>query len=181
MTEKIVIGTAAHVDVKFKCQESVLKAIRVLKDKYNIEVRYEIIGGGNPSRLKAISNKLGVDEQVSFLGLLPHNKTFEWYDHIDIYVHPSLSEGLCRSIIEAMSRGLPVIACDVGGNYELIEREFLFVKGNYYQLADILQEMIKPTLRLEQAKRNFERALLFQKSILDLKRDIFYKEFANGE
>ncbi len=38
MAEKIIIRTVAHVDVKFKGHESVLKVIKILKDKYSLEV-----------------------------------------------------------------------------------------------------------------------------------------------
>lgn len=178
--KKIIIGTAAHVDLKFKDHESVLKAINKLKNEGYSEIEYQIIGGGDSSRIKRISQQLEVEDQVNFLGLLPHDKTFEWYDQIDIYVHPSLSEGLCRSIIEAMSRACPVIACNVGGNYELIEKNFLYSKRDYHQLADILRKMLQPDLRIQQAKRNFLQASRFQKDSLDIKRDKFYKEFVNG-
>ncbi len=177
---KLIIGTAAHVNLKFKGHETVIRAIKELKDEGITGIEYQIIGGGDPGRIEDISRRLGVEDQVKLLGLLPHDRTFEWYDGIDVYVHPSLSEGLCRSIVEAMSRACPVAACDVGGNYELIEREFLFPRGDYRKLADILRKMLEPDLRLRVARRNFAEAQRFRKDRLDAKRDGFYRAFARG-
>ena len=39
---------------------------------------------------------------------------------IDIFVMPSLNEGISNTILEAMATGLPVVATDVGGNPELV-------------------------------------------------------------
>ena len=55
---------------------------------------------------------------------------FKFYENIDVYIQPSYQEGLCRSIVEAMSKACPVVCSDAGGNYELIQEEFIFHKGN---------------------------------------------------
>jgi glycosyltransferase involved in cell wall biosynthesis len=40
---------------------------------------------------------------------------------MDLFVVPSLGEGICNTILEAMATGLPVIATDVGGNPDLVQ------------------------------------------------------------
>lgn len=69
-----------------------------------------------------------LEDCVSILGAKPHSEVFSWLDSIDIYVQPSFMEGLCRSIVEAMSRACPVICTNVGGNYELVSSDCLFEK-----------------------------------------------------
>lgn len=92
-------------------------------------------------------------------------------------VKPSFMEGLCRSIVEAMSRACPVICTNVGGNYELVSSDCLFEKADYVKLADILEKMVKPEMQIEEAKRNFEKSKEYNKEDLNKKRDAFYRRF----
>jgi glycosyltransferase involved in cell wall biosynthesis len=60
---------------------------------------------------------------------------------MDVYVLPSLTEGICNSLLEAMSTGLAVIATETGGNPEVVvhgESGCLFPVGDYRQLAEQL-------------------------------------------
>jgi len=67
--------------------------------------------------LKAISNQLGIANQIYFLGF--RQDVPEILRAIDVFVLPSLREGLPLSIMEAMCSGLPVVASRVGGIPEL--------------------------------------------------------------
>lgn len=174
----IVVGTAAFLDVKWKGQENVIKAIAELKARGLDNVYYELVGIGKGTRLHKLAKILGVSDRITFLGAKPHKEVFEWLKTLDIYIQPSYQEGLCRSIIEAMSCACPVICSDIGGNYELIERDFLFPCGDYKRLADLILEM--NNRGLEQAKVNFEKAKKYNKDILSLKRNNFFKDFLNS-
>ena len=174
---KFVIGTAAFLDVRWKGQEQVIRAISKLKDEGITNVEYCLIGAGTGEKIISLAKKLGVENQIFLIGALSHEQVFSWLDKIDIYIQPSFQEGLCRSIVEAMSRGCPVIASDVGGNYELIEKDCLFKKGDYRQLANKLVYIMNRSVLCAKAKKNFEKAKEYQKDILDEKRDRFYKEF----
>lgn len=177
--EPMVLGTAALLDVKWKGQKNVLKALAYLKKQGICSFKYQLIGVGKGNLLRKEIKRYGLYDCVEIIGALPHERIFDWFDSVDIYVQPSYQEGLCRSIIEAMSRACPVIASDVGGNYELIEKDCLFKKGNHKQLANKLLYMIDNDELSANAKRNFEKAKEFQKDVLDVKRDKFYKEFMN--
>ena len=65
------------------------------------------------SDLRAESEARGVAEHVRFLGLRPDVE--ELLQLYDVYVSPSLWEGLPMSLLEAMAAGCPIVASDVGG------------------------------------------------------------------
>ena len=94
---------------------------------------------------------------MSFEVLLPHSEVFIELRNIDIYVQPSLQEGLPESVVEAMSLGCPVIGSNVGGIPELINQDMIFKKKNSNQLANIIENITKEKLIIE-AKNNFEKA-----------------------
>ncbi|TSC67301.1 MAG: hypothetical protein CEO19_290 [Parcubacteria group bacterium Gr01-1014_73] len=56
-----------------------------------------------------------LQNRVSFLGFIPPERLPEYLWVSDIFIRPSLSEGLGNSFIEAMAAGLPIIGTPVGG------------------------------------------------------------------
>lgn len=169
------IGTAAFLDVKWKGQENVIKALALLRDKGVTNIVYELIGIGKGERLHKLVDELKLNDQVKFMGAKPHNEVFDWLDNIDVYVQPSYQEGLCRIIAEALSRACPVICSDTGGNYELVSRAYIFPCGDYNNLGNLLVKIL-PNLS-EQAKRNFERSKHYEKERLESLRNNFFLEF----
>lgn len=174
----IVLGTTAAVDVRYKGQEYVIRAIAELnKQGYNFE--YRLVGGGDKTRLQSIAKKCGVSDKVIFEGSVPHEKVFDYLDNIDIYVQPSQTEGLPRALIEAMSRGCPCIGSNVGGIPELLDNALIFRSGNVKELAAILASFNMEKL-IKQAKRNFEISKGYIKEIIETRRNEFLKDFAES-
>lgn len=174
---KFVIGTCGIVDVKYKGQEHVIKAIQILKNK-GIEIEYQLIGPGNPDRVQRIAIDKNVSEQLHVLGPVSHEEVFKWLDEIDIYIQPSDTEGLCRALIEALSRGCPCIASNVGGNPELVNEEYLFSKGDYRHLAELIEKLYKDKNEMiKESKCNFERSKNYDIEILKEKRNSFYNKY----
>ena len=116
---------------------------------------------------------------MKLFGPIPHGKIFDWYDTLDVYIHPSFTEGLGRSIIEAMSRALPVTCSDAGGIPELASGDMLFKAGNVGQICEAIKRMLDPEIRKREALRSFTKAKEFEKSRLDPIRDKFYMDFIN--
>jgi glycosyltransferase involved in cell wall biosynthesis len=64
---------------------------------------------------------------------------------LDIFVLPSLAEGISNTILEAMATGIPVVATHVGGNPELVvngETGYLFPKEDMAALLKVLEGYI---------------------------------------
>jgi len=82
---------------------------------------------------------------------------------LDVFVLPSLNEGISNTILEAMATGLPVVATAVGGNGELVvegENGTLLAPGDANALAAALERYVAdPLLRARQARAARQRAL----------------------
>ena len=124
--KKKILGTIAAINVKYKGQQYIIESLGKLKRQGKEDFEYQLVGNGDSSFLKSIAKKNNVEEQVKFIGGLPHEKIFEWLDSIDIYVQPSRQEGMPRALIEAMSRGIPAFGAKTGGIPELLPEQYLF-------------------------------------------------------
>lgn len=82
-------------------------------------VHYYLCGCGSlDEELKELTSSLGISDRVHFLGF--RSDVADFYNMADIFMFPSLQEGLPVSVMEAMANGLPVICSDIRGNADLI-------------------------------------------------------------
>jgi len=173
--DEIKICTVANVGMKAKGHEYVIKAIASLNLMKNQKhYKYYLVGNGNQERLKSIAKKYNTEKDVIFLGSLEHDEVFKILDDIDIYIQPSLQEGLPRSVIEALSRACPVIGSDAGGIPELLNENMMFKRKDSDKIIDILNSMDKNELE-NMVKYSFERVKEFDFENLNRKRNEFYK------
>ena len=172
------IGTSAALDVPYKGQRYVIKALHLLKQK-GIKFEYHLIGRGDQTTLKEEISRYNLSNQVIIHGALPHEDVLHFLDTVDIYIQPSKQEGLPRAMIEAMSRGCLCLGSNIAGIPELLENEYLFTKGNVSQIVKILEGITIEKLE-EQAKRNYEMAKDYDKDVLDERRRNFIIEFKNS-
>ena len=176
-TRKIVFGTAAFMGTEVKGHKYVIQALSRLKSAGITGIEYRCAGGGKSEGLKRLAESLGVGTQLRIDGQLAHEEITAWYDGLDVYILPSMTEGLNRSVIEAMSRALPVMCSDAGGNPELVAEDMMFHAGDSAQIAERMREMLSPDVREREARRSFARAHDFEKEKLDKKRGEFYSDF----
>jgi teichuronic acid biosynthesis glycosyltransferase TuaC len=98
-----------------------IKAISQLAERYP-NMKYLVIGDGpKATYLKRLASDLGIQNQVEFLGELPHSKVMEYMALTDILSLPSWNEALGNVYLEAMAHGKPVIACEGEGIEDVIE------------------------------------------------------------
>lgn len=169
------ICTVANMQMKYKGQEYVIKALSKLnKDK--VRYNYILIGNGNGERLKKIAKKYNVDKEVLVLGSLSHEEVFEKLDKIDLYIQPSLQEGLPRALLEAMSRACPCIGSNAGGIPELLSKEVIFSKKNISELERIMETLYNnKELLIKFSEINLKKSSEYSSKTLNKKRIDFYR------
>ena len=141
-----VIGTVGRL-VEVKNHRSLILAIKKLvciQPKLATTLRLIIVGGGPLfNQLKQLIEECALSEMVWLTG--DREDIPQLLQLMDIFVLPSLIEGISNTVLEAMATGLPVIATDVGGNPELIEDGVngrLVVVDDHAKLANVIGELI---------------------------------------
>ena len=112
--EDILCFTAAMLE-SAKGYQYQLGAIQILRDQA-IGARLKFAWAGEGSQrefLQGAIAKFGLETRISLLGQL--GDVARLLDAADIFVFPSESEGLPAAVLEAMAKGVPVLATDVGG------------------------------------------------------------------
>ncbi len=115
---RTVFGLGARLEEQ-KGIAFLLRAMPAILERHP-DCALAIAGSGSlESELKLIARKLGVADNVRFLGAYP--QLLRFYPLLDFLVLPSLWEGLPLCILEAMSLGLPIVATRVGGVGDALE------------------------------------------------------------
>lgn len=173
--QKVNIATVAAVNVRYKGQEFVIKAISILNHKLGFKYHYYLIGGGDNSYLMSLTRKLNLEEYVHFLGPKPHEEIWDYLDKMDLYIQPSKQEGLPRALVEAMSRALPAFGSRTAGIPELLLEECLFDNGDVKGIVKLLSSLSIDKVR-EYANVNFKKASEYTSDVLSKRRKNFFDE-----
>ena len=174
---RFVLCHAGTMAARYKGQEILIEAAaKCIRRGLDLEV--VLMGDGKFRPLyEQRAATLGIAERVRFLGNVPGGEAVrDEYDKADVLVFPSLTEGLPRVVIEAMARGLPCVASDVGGIPELLEDEFLARPGDVEELAERIEYMLGRTEDIGWiVKRNCEKSKEYKHNVLNLRRIEFYE------
>jgi len=112
-----VIGVVANLR-PMKGYDTFLKAARMILDEVE-NARFLIVGGGPlEDKLKAFASKLGIWPQTIFTGF--RDDVPNLLATMDVFVLPSLWEGVPMALLEAMAMAKPVVATEVGGIPEIV-------------------------------------------------------------
>lgn len=118
----LVLGTVGRLDA-VKSQVHLVEAMGLLRERnprLAPRLRLALVGDGPlRSRVESRVRELGLGDRVWMAG--SRDDVHELMRGFDLFVLPSLAEGISNTILEAMACGLPVVATDVGGNPELVE------------------------------------------------------------
>ena len=120
--EALVVGTVGRL-AEVKNQLSLLRAVRkVLHEQPALSPRLRVIMVGDgpmAAQIRQAVEELGLGSHVWLAG--DRHDIPQLLQSMDLFVLPSLGEGISNTVLEAMASGLPVIATDVGGNPELVQ------------------------------------------------------------
>ena len=118
----LLIGTVGRIQ-PIKDQATLLRAFSMMianQPQLRQTLRLVIVGDGPLlDELKALAQSLNIADATWFPGALKNVP--DVLQALDVYVQPSLNEGISNTILEAMACALPVVATAVGGNIELVE------------------------------------------------------------
>jgi len=115
-----VVGCVAHF-AWHKGLEYLVDAVP-LAAKTIPEARFVIVGAGKlEEEIKARAAQNGASERIVFAGF--RSDVPQCLAAFDVFVMPSVMEGLCTSILDALAMRKPVVASEVGGIPEIIEHE----------------------------------------------------------
>ena len=148
----VCIGTVGRAQA-VKDQATLIRAVAQLLQRRPLlrqRVRLLIVGDGPLlAPLQSLIDELGLSE----VALLPgaSNQVPELMRAMDVFVLPSLNEGVSNTLLEAMASGLPVLASRVGGNPEMVPQGAggqLFAAGDVGLLSQLLERYVdEPDLR----------------------------------
>lgn len=138
--------------------------VTVLREMPNAKL--VIVGDGiERLRLEALAEKLDLESCIHFAGQMPQEEIPGVMHQADIFVLPSLSEGLPVVLLESMAAGLPIVATNVGGVPEVLEDR---VNGYLVEVerpddiaTRVLMLMKNDNIRKEMSANNRMKAKMF--------------------
>ncbi|WP_379865411.1 glycosyltransferase [Marinobacter sp. M5B] len=177
--EKLTLGLIGNYKTNYKGVDVAVRSVAYLRS-LGLDVSLRILGAGDSSSYRLLCRELSVDEYVDFCGPLPNGRpVLEWLEKVDIYIQPSRTEGLPRSLVEAMSQGKPCFGANVGGIPELLSDSYIHRVGDPEDLGN----KIIAALRRNHLKSfdviNYESSLQFAYDKVSERRYEFFKRLSN--
>jgi len=135
--------------IRRKRIDVLIRAMAQLRGK---NVSLHLAGTGNEEgNLKDLAREMGVEDRVHFEGYVDHDRIPAFYQSGDMFVLPSVNEGMSNTVLEAMACGLPVLMNDTGGASELLEEGvngFLLGKDDVSDVVEKISRYLdSPELR----------------------------------
>ena len=145
------------------------------------ETTFVFLGDGELSdELKNMASNLGIEENVKFPGWRPD--VAEVMSVFDVFVLPSLNEGMGRVLVEAMALGKPIVASDVGGIPDLVihgKNGYLVPVGDVETLSASIKELLDDSGKREKMGNMGRRyAAGYGSEAMVKKIDGLYRELA---
>ena len=184
--EKVRVLTIGRL-IPRKGFQFLIRALPQVLEKVSHNFEIEIVGDGPyQEELMKLAKSLGVASHIHFAGSVPYSELPEKYRDADLFILPSLAEGMPLVVLEAMGTGLPIVASRVQGIDELVVEGVngaLFDPGDVDGLACSLIKLINAGEgRVEMGKASIERVEPYDwKNIADAYLALYTDILGKGE
>jgi glycosyltransferase involved in cell wall biosynthesis len=151
---------------RFMPQKNPLQVVHTLNELRDLPWQCVMIGDGPLLEdVKRAVAEMDLRERFQFPGWLQGAEVLRWFDQSDILFMPSLSEGLPVVGVEALAKGLAIVASQVGGFVDIVEHEtngYLIEQADARAFSSALQKLLSDKRRLLSFRHaSLERARRF--------------------
>ena len=171
---------------RFMTQKNPLQVVHTLYELRDLPWQCVMIGDGPLLEdVKRAASEFDLRERLLFTGWLGGTDVLNWFDTSDILFMPSLAEGLPVVGVEALSKGLAIVASEVGGFVDLVENNkngYLIHQGDTQKFALPLRALLSNEARLLSFRNaSLEKAKAFDiHRIVEQYEQIFQKIIENS-
>jgi glycosyltransferase involved in cell wall biosynthesis len=143
-SEQIILGMASRM-IPGKDHPILLKSFKKVIETFPT-AHLNIAGIGETlDEIQQLTRSLGLENHVSFLGMLDEENLIKFYKELNLYVLATKSETMSTAILQAMASGLPVISSNIQNNAELIddgENGWLYTPNDEHHLTEIILNVL---------------------------------------
>ena len=133
-----VIGNVSRFDVQ-KNQMILIQAAYYLVRKYP-QMRFVFVGDGHTLKtMKQFAKDSNLENYIVFTGEV--EEAADYYPLFDIFILPSMWDGMPYALLEAIASRLPVICSKLGNNLEIIKNNYSALTINSREMDDIFQKI----------------------------------------
>lgn len=184
--EPYSITHTGYMDTYSKGHLAVIEVADMLI-KNGIDIQVNFIGSGDLQEVfEQFSEKKGIKRNIIFHGSLTgYEKIQNILKNTDVFLFPTSSEGLPRSLIEAMANSCAAVSSPIDGIVELLPSTFLADYKDINKMFRIVQDLLRnEEKRVQAGLCNYRKAREYRNSELSKRRNKFYgqlRDIANKE
>ena len=142
--------------------ETAIEAVAIAREQIP-DVQLLIAGSGpQKGQLQALVERLGLLQQVSFVGNLDATQIVAFYQSADVMLNPTTVDNMPNSVLESLASGVPVITTDAGGIPYIVEHEhtaLMVPVGNAQAMARQIERLYREPQTRQRLTTNGMRAV----------------------
>lgn len=134
VNDEIIIGSVKNLDLNYGLDILIELFAKLVKRNLSRKLKLQLIGNGkDKSHLQEMVKKLGIEQNVDFIGYIEQSELPKYYSQMHIFANLSRRESFGVSVLEASACRLPVVVSDIDGLKEVYENN---VTGLSVNLSD---------------------------------------------